>query len=125
MDRDGREPRSLREDDRDLGMDRPITRRDFMHGMAALGVAGLLGRDAAARGPDATGGRASGYLPLAGPRISLEPSLTFRMADFDLDDEEFEFTDVALRAAEAIYLVVTVSLSFFVSWLEHRMSRGR
>lgn len=25
----------------------------------------------------------------------------------------------------AIYLVITVSLSFFVSWLEHRMKRGR
>ena len=24
-----------------------------------------------------------------------------------------------------IYLIVTVSLSLFVSWLEHRMSRGR
>jgi polar amino acid transport system permease protein len=25
----------------------------------------------------------------------------------------------------AIYLVLTVSLSFFVSWLEHRARRGR
>ena len=58
--------RAVSRDDRELGMDRPITRRDFVHGMTALGVASLLGEGVSAEAGPATarvGGQAD-YPPL-------------------------------------------------------------
>jgi len=41
--------------DRALGMDRPITRRDVLHGMAALAAAGAAGPFSALAAADAAG----------------------------------------------------------------------
>lgn len=43
------------------------------------------------------GGRLSAFLPCMNGELALQPSLSFRVAEFDLDTEDFFFADVALR----------------------------
>ena len=50
-------------DDRRLGMDRPITRRDFVHGIAAMAAAGAAPWSIAAGAADGSPQDAAGYYP--------------------------------------------------------------
>ncbi|MEM7163934.1 MAG: hypothetical protein AAF581_00635 [Planctomycetota bacterium] len=43
------------------------------------------------------GGRVSAFLPYASGEIALQPSVSFRVAEFDLDSDDFFFADVGLR----------------------------
>jgi len=71
--------------------------------------------------------------PMTGLVISLikHSAIVSVIAVADLTTEGLNIISETFMAFEiwftvaAIYLAVTVSLSFFVTWLEHRMSRGR
>ena len=58
---------------------------------------------------DGFGGRLGGHFPILGHRLSLEPSLTMRLLQTEIDDEDLLYSDASLRA----YWVLSSSTSLF------------
>lgn len=72
-----------------------VTRRGLLGwraGSATLHVYRLAGRDL-----EGVGGRLTLNMPFLEQRLMISPSLAFRLAEFDLDTEQFWFTEVTAR----------------------------
>ncbi|HWW17928.1 MAG TPA: FAD/NAD(P)-binding protein [Candidatus Saccharimonadales bacterium] len=99
---------SERKQDRELGMDFPITRRDFLNGVA-IGAGGLLTADpylAALLAQETSREKASGYYPPALTGMRGNHDGTFTYAHQLRDGKRWDSVGVPVRTGETYDLVV-------------------